>query len=457
MQEMVLSIMEQFGYFGVFFLIAVENIFPPIPSEVILLFGGFMTTFTKLSVVGVIIAATLGSLLGAIVLYFIGKILNKERLKRIVSGKIGKVLRLKESDIDKADHWFDTKGNKTVFFCRFIPIVRSLISIPAGMSEMAIPKFLLYTIAGSLIWNSVLTIIGAKVGDNWESILGIFDNFSHIVLIILIVIFAIFLVSFGILFTLYFVKRNKNGINEFIENDNFVEEELLKNLKKDEVLKLGEIKDKEQDLQNLNRQFQNEFGLTEREFIERLEHNDNILKRYESQKVTSETNLKHYQNEFEKVETYVQELEDKLNEDTENYDKLKKNLDIIEKTEEFLQISSENLSKRYVEPVQKKFDEFYKKFFVNDKIVFNTNLNSLIEQSLQEDGYLSAGTLDLVNICKRFALIDLLYKKEKPFIILDDPFINLDDKNLKVAKEIVMEESKKYQIIFLTCHSSRQL
>ena len=132
-------------------------------------------------------------------------------------------------------------------------------------------------------------------------------------------------------------------------------------------------------------------------------------------------------------------------------------MDIIEKTEEFLQISSENLSKRYVEPVQKKFDEFYKKFFVNDKIVFNTNLNSLIEQSLQEDGYLSAGTLDLVNICKRFALIDLLYKKEKPFIILDDPFINLDDKNLKVAKEIVMEESKKYQIIFLTCHSSRQL
>ena len=81
MQELILSIMEQFGYFGVFFLIAVENIFPPIPSEVILLFGGFMTTFTKLHVIGVIIAATLGSLLGAIVLYYIGKILNKERLK----------------------------------------------------------------------------------------------------------------------------------------------------------------------------------------------------------------------------------------------------------------------------------------------------------------------------------------------------------------------------------------
>ena len=203
MQEMVISIMNQFGYFGVFFLIAIENIFPPIPSEVILLFGGFMTTSTNLSVVGVIIAATLGSLLGAIVLYFIGKILNKERLKRIVSGKVGKILRLKASDIEKADHWFDTKGNKTVFFCRFIPIVRSLISIPAGMSEMAMPKFLIYTIAGSLIWNSVLTIIGAQVGENWESILGIFDNFSHIVLIILIVLFVLIVGVF------YYKRLNK--------------------------------------------------------------------------------------------------------------------------------------------------------------------------------------------------------------------------------------------------------
>ena len=191
MQAWIIEIMNQFGYLGIFLLIAIENIFPPIPSEVILLFGGFMTTSTELSVVGVIIAATLGSLLGAIVLYFVGKILNKERLKKIVSGKIGKVLRLKASDIEKADHWFDTKGNKTVFFCRFIPIVRSLISIPAGMSEMPTPKFLVYTIAGSLIWNSVLTIIGAKVGDNWESILGIFDNFSHIVLIILVVLFVL--------------------------------------------------------------------------------------------------------------------------------------------------------------------------------------------------------------------------------------------------------------------------
>lgn len=192
MQELILSIMNDWGYLGVCFLIAIENIFPPIPSEVVLLFGGFMTTQTNLNPALMIVFATLGSLIGAIVLYYIGKILNKERLKRIVSGKIGKALRIKPEDIEKADHWFDTKGNKSVFFCRFIPIVRSLISIPAGMSEMPMVKFLVYTIVGSLIWNTVLITIGNRVGESWSSILGVFDNYSHIVLALLVVIFVVF-------------------------------------------------------------------------------------------------------------------------------------------------------------------------------------------------------------------------------------------------------------------------
>ena len=191
MEQIIINIMEQVGYLGVFLLIAIENIFPPIPSEVILVFGGFMTTYTTLNIPIMILAATLGSLVGAIVLYYIGKIFNKERLKRIVNGKIGKVLRLKASDIEKADKWFDTKGNKTVFFCRFIPIVRSLISIPAGMSEMPMQKFLLYTITGSLIWNTVLIIVGSIVGDKWETIVGYLDNFSNIILIILAIIFVV--------------------------------------------------------------------------------------------------------------------------------------------------------------------------------------------------------------------------------------------------------------------------
>ena len=129
-------------------------------------------------------------------MYYVGKILNKERLKKIVSGKVGKILRLKASDIEKADRWFDTKGNKTVFFCRFIPVVRSLISIPAGMSEMAMTKFLLYTTVGSAIWNTVLLVIGNRVGKNWKDILGIMDQYSHVVLILLIILFVAFLVYF---------------------------------------------------------------------------------------------------------------------------------------------------------------------------------------------------------------------------------------------------------------------
>ena len=190
MQEFILTIMEQFGYLGVFLLIAVENIFPPIPSEVILLFGGFMTTYTNLSIPLMVIAATLGSLLGAIVLYYIGKILNKDRLKKIVSGKIGKVLRIKYEDIDKADEWFDTKGNKTVFFCRFIPIVRSLISIPAGMSEMPFHKFIILTTIGTTIWNTVLTILGSIMGENWTKVVQIMEEYSSITLIILVISFS---------------------------------------------------------------------------------------------------------------------------------------------------------------------------------------------------------------------------------------------------------------------------
>ncbi len=204
MQEFVLSVMNQYGYLGVFLMIAIENIFPPIPSEVILLFGGFMTTYTKLNIVVMVLAATAGSIVGAIALYYIGKIFNKERLKKLISGKLGKILRLKTSDIDKADEWFDTKGNKTVFFCRFVPLIRSLISIPAGMSEMPIPKFLLYTTIGSLIWNFVLILVGSLVGENWENIVNIFDTYSHIIVAILAVLVILAIVIF------YWKRSKKN-------------------------------------------------------------------------------------------------------------------------------------------------------------------------------------------------------------------------------------------------------
>lgn len=196
MQQFILHIIEQFGYFGVFFLILIENVFPPIPSEVILLISGFFSSYTSLSVFYMILASALGSFLGAIILYYIGKIFNKERLKKIVNGRLGKILFLKENDIDKADEWFDNKGNKSVFFCRFVPIVRSLISIPAGMSEMPMGKFIIYTICGSMIWNTVLICLGYRLGSNWEYVLTILDKYQMLVIVILVIIFGYVIIKF---------------------------------------------------------------------------------------------------------------------------------------------------------------------------------------------------------------------------------------------------------------------
>ena len=191
MEALIIQIMNNYGYLGIGLLILIENVFPPIPSEVILTFGGLMTTRTNLTVLGVIISATIGSLLGAIVLYLIGKILNKDRLIKIVESKYGRLLRVKRKDIESADKWFLEKGTGTVFFCRFIPVVRSLISIPAGMSEMSMVKFIIYTVVGSAIWNTVLVCVGAFAGSQIDNILNILDNVSHIVLILLIVIFIV--------------------------------------------------------------------------------------------------------------------------------------------------------------------------------------------------------------------------------------------------------------------------
>lgn len=196
MENFVIGIMNKFGYLGIFLLILLENLFPPIPSEVILTFGGFMTISTSMNVFGVILVSTIGSLLGAIILYYLGKILNKERINKIIKSKYGKLLRIKSKDIEMADKWFDTKGRKTVFFCRFIPVVRSLISIPAGMSEMQLPQFTIYTFFGSLIWNAVLILIGAFAGDKKDYILSLLDDVSNIVLTVLIVIFVVLIYKF---------------------------------------------------------------------------------------------------------------------------------------------------------------------------------------------------------------------------------------------------------------------
>ncbi len=203
MQTIIINIMNQFGYFGIALLIAIENIFPPIPSEVILTFGGFMTTFTNMKIWGVILSATIGSVSGALVLYALGRWLNPERLERWLNGRLGKILHLKKEDIQRAEKWFDRRGKLTVFFCRFIPIVRSLISIPAGMARMSMGAFLLLTALGTAIWNVVLVYLGAFFGASWETAAGYMNTYSMVAA----VVFAVLAIVLGVI---YYKKRIKN-------------------------------------------------------------------------------------------------------------------------------------------------------------------------------------------------------------------------------------------------------
>ncbi|EAG9431568.1 DedA family protein [Listeria monocytogenes] len=180
METWITSIMADFGYIGIFVLIMIENLFPPIPSEIILTFGGFMTTVTSLNVVMVIIVATLGSVVGAILLYKVASYFGKERLTKIVL-KYGRILRLKESDVERAENFFLKYGSWAVFLCRMIPLIRSLISIPAGMTKMKMSRFLILTTAGSLLWNTVLIGLGAMLGESWNKIVVFMDSFSTII------------------------------------------------------------------------------------------------------------------------------------------------------------------------------------------------------------------------------------------------------------------------------------
>lgn len=188
MNTFIINLMNRYGYFGILFLITIENIFPPIPSEVILTLGGFMTSqkACTMSLFGVIMFSTFGSILGAIILYYVGYILNIDRLIKLCDSKVGKFLCLKKEDIYKSYDKFNSRGNLTVFYSRFVPILRSLISIPAGMNKMKFGLFIVYTFVGSLIWNIVLCSLGKLVGENYMMVANIFSKYSKLIWYLLI-------------------------------------------------------------------------------------------------------------------------------------------------------------------------------------------------------------------------------------------------------------------------------
>ncbi len=191
MEELFFNIINQFGYFAVGALIFIENIFPPIPSELILPLSGFFTTTTDMVLPLVILSATVGSVTGAFILYGIGYVLNRERLMRFFNTRPMRLLGFKDTDISSAIDWFARKGQASVLICRCIPVVRSLISIPAGVARMNIVKFSLFTLVGSAVWNTILCSLGAAAGSAWETVTEQAEWVSDVVKIVIIAIVAV--------------------------------------------------------------------------------------------------------------------------------------------------------------------------------------------------------------------------------------------------------------------------
>lgn len=164
--QWAVSLMEFLGAAGVGVAIALENVFPPVPSELILPLAGFTASRGSFGLVEVLLWATLGSVVGAVALYGLGAWLGLDRLRRIAD----RMPLVKVSDVDRSVGWFGRHGSKAVFFGRMIPIFRSLISIPAGVQRMPLPRFILLTLAGSAIWNSIFVIAGFLLGENWSAV-----------------------------------------------------------------------------------------------------------------------------------------------------------------------------------------------------------------------------------------------------------------------------------------------
>ncbi|MFG1969653.1 DedA family protein [Nonomuraea fuscirosea] len=188
MTDWLVGLMESLGAPGAGIAIALENLFPPLPSEVILPLSGFTASKGEMDLLDVLVCTTLGSVIGALALYAVGALLGRERTLAIA----GKLPLVKISDIEKTEAWFQRHGRKTVFFGRMIPIFRSLISIPAGVERMPILTFTLLTTAGSAIWNTIFVMAGYWLGEQWELVESYVGIGTYVVIGLVVLAIAVF-------------------------------------------------------------------------------------------------------------------------------------------------------------------------------------------------------------------------------------------------------------------------
>lgn len=184
------SVMTSLGYFGIGLLMFLENLFPPIPSELIMPLAGFTIAQGKMGFVQAIAAGVIGTVLGAYPWYFAGSYFGEARLRRWAD-RYGKWLAISGKDIDTAQGWFRRYQERAVFFCRLVPGVRTLISLPAGMNRMPLLLFTLYSTLGTLLWVTFLTVLGYALAEQYQLVDEWLGPVSKIVLVSLVVFFAL--------------------------------------------------------------------------------------------------------------------------------------------------------------------------------------------------------------------------------------------------------------------------
>jgi membrane protein DedA with SNARE-associated domain len=177
----VLSIISQLGYAGIFFLMMLESMIVPVPSEFVMPFAGFLVAQGSFNVVLVILVSTLGSITGSLLFYYIGTTGGLTLVQRY-----GKYVLVDTEDIKKTEAWFNKRGDLTIFLARLIPVVRHLISLIAGIAKMNVKKFTIYTIFGAALWNGILTYLGLFLGQHWDKVSQYMENLDLVIVILLI-------------------------------------------------------------------------------------------------------------------------------------------------------------------------------------------------------------------------------------------------------------------------------
>jgi len=177
------QIISSMGYVGLYLVMFLENVFPPIPSEVVLPLAGSLTLTGRFSIFWITVIGMLGSLSGAFLFYGLGKWLGEPRV-RVLMEKFGRYALLSTNDLDRSLEWFDKYDDWVIFFSRMVPIVRSLISIPAGIAAMDITKFSFFTILGTALWSFLLALGGKLLGEQWPMIAEFINTYQNIVLVV---------------------------------------------------------------------------------------------------------------------------------------------------------------------------------------------------------------------------------------------------------------------------------